>query len=116
MLGAAATEEAMAAMRSIIHKKARFGSMFAILGRGGTKHGAPDELPSSVKPCEFDPVLGAQESTRGLFGSTSNSVSIIKSTTRINRTGRTRALDWHHPFFRLRRTSPHLRARDARRH
>ena len=59
VLGAAATEEAMAAMCSIIHKKVRFVSMFAILGRGGTKHGAPDELPSSVKPCEFDLVLGA---------------------------------------------------------
>ena len=60
VLDAAATEEAMAATRSIIHEKAKFGSsIFANFGRGGTKHGAPDELPPSVKPHEVDPVLGA---------------------------------------------------------
>ena len=49
--------------------------MFAIFGRGGTKRGAPDDLPPSVKPYEVGPVLGAQQGpTRGLFGSTSNGV------------------------------------------
>jgi hypothetical protein len=76
VLGAAATEEAMAAMRSIIQQRARFDSMFVIFGRGGTKRGAPDDLPPSVKPYEVDPVLDAQGSTRGLFGSTSNGVFV----------------------------------------
>ena len=56
---AAAPEEAMATMCSIIRQKARSGSMFAIFGRGGTKRGAPDDLSPSVKPYEIDPVLGA---------------------------------------------------------
>ena len=59
VLGAAATEAALAAMSAIIHQKARSNSMFAILGRGGTKRGTPDDLPPSAKPYEVGPVLGA---------------------------------------------------------
>lgn len=59
VLGAAATEAALAAMSAIIHQKARSDSMFAIFGRGGTKRGAPGDLPPSAKPYEVGPVLGA---------------------------------------------------------
>ena len=46
-------------MCSAMHENARFGSVFAIFGRGGTKHGAPDQLPPSARAHEANSVLGA---------------------------------------------------------
>ena len=57
VLGAAATEAALAAMSAIIHQKARSGSMSAIFGRGGTKRGTPVTMVASDRSGEVNSVM-----------------------------------------------------------
>ena len=70
MLGAAATEAALAAMSAIIHQKARSGSMSAIFGRGGTKRGTPVTMVASDRSGEVNSVMPrkcARTATRSIW-------------------------------------------------